>query len=307
MAIIGMVVSAALIAQYIIGSDQSIVSGRVETLNTLRREFSSVTRILVPGSSIVIFGLITFIVIHLLKAVRGKGRIFILPAIVLLAFGLLLTFTRVYWIMVLVAVLLFMVLAHRRSLIYPRLAMLGLGVGLGIVLILQAKVLDSSVISDAIVQRTRSILSASSRFKEDTLFIRYLESRYAWEKITEHPWLGIGLGNSYRSKIFNNDNISNVQGVSVHNGYLATQLKMGLPGTLAYFWLIIVFFKRALKYWYRVKTPLYQAIVLGITLSIIGMFVHSLVASPFMAVYWVATFAVAIGIIEKIYQFEGLT
>lgn len=112
--------------------------------------------------------------------------------------------------------------------------------------------------------------------------MRYLESRYAWEKIKESPWLGIGLGKAYRPLIFGNIQYENtVGGTFLHNGYLATQLKMGLPGTLAFLWLMTAFFGRFLKRWQRVRDPFHQAVVLGISLSLGGMMLHNLIASPF--------------------------
>ena len=89
--------------------------------------------------------------------------------------------------------------------------------------------------------------------------MRLLESRFAWEKITENPLLGIGLGNSYRPMIFGNITYERaVHGTIVHCGYLATQLKMGLPGTLVFLWMMIAFLRRAALRWKRIKNPFYQ-------------------------------------------------
>ncbi len=299
---VAIIVSGMILAQYIVGNDVSIVFGRVEILSTQQKKFSDITRVMVPGSSIIFFTLNTLIAIYVLKALKNRSRSLILPAIAIISFGLILTFTRIFWVMVLGATALLLLMAHRRAIIYPRMTFLAIGVAAGVVLILQSSVLNSTVIKEAMINRSISILKAPR-----TLFMRYLESRYAWEKILENPFLGIGLGNAYRPKIFGNTNYErNVGGTSVHNGYLATQLKMGIMGTVAFFWLMIAFFYRVFKKWKDIKEPLYQAVVVGIAISVGGMLIHNLVASPFLTVHWVTLAAIGMGVTEKIFQIEGI-
>lgn len=306
--IIGAVVAVLLVLQYVYGKDSSIVSGRVEILSTTEGKFADVTRVMVPGSSILLFSLNTLIAIYILKGLRRKGNTLVLYAIALLTLGLILTFTRIFWIMVVAAVVFLLIIARRRAIVYPRFSILIAGAGLVIAIILQVKVLNSTVMKEALFDRSISILKAPGKFKDDTLFMRYLESRYAWKKIVENPFLGIGLGNAYRPLIFGKIEYENIMGGTfLHNGYLATQMKMGLPGTIAFIWLMVAFFQRVRKRWRRIQNPLYRAVVVGITLSIVGMLIHNLTAAPFLAVFWVSIAAVGMGIIEKVYQFEGIS
>jgi hypothetical protein len=164
-------VAVLLLAQYILGSGTSIVSGRVEILSTPEGKFSDVTRVLVPGSSLMLFALNTAMAIYTLIA--------------LLSLGIILTFTRIFWVMILVALVMIIFLARRRAIIYPRATMLLVCAVLVVGIVLQAKVLNPKVIRDAIFNRTASILKAPSNFQHDTLFIRYLESRYAcWASVS---------------------------------------------------------------------------------------------------------------------------
>lgn len=307
MGIIASVVSGLLILQYILGRDTSIVAGRLEILNTSGQNFTDVIRILVPGASLMFFALNVFVSIYIMKGLR-YGRLFLLLSIAVLTMGMILTFTRVYWVMILTGIMFLLFLARRRAIIYPRISFLLVGVFLALVIFLQSRVLNPAVIEEAVFKRSLSILRAPSNFQHDTLFMRYLESRYAWEKIKENPWLGIGLGKAYRPLIFGKTKYENtVGGTFLHNGYLATQLKMGLPGTLTFFWLMVAFFARLLKRWRRIEDPLYQAVVLGIATSMGGMLLHNLIASPFLTVFGASVAAVSMGIVEKIYQLEGLT
>jgi O-antigen ligase len=218
------------------------------------------------------------------------------------------TFGRIHWIMVMAGTLLLLILARRRLIIYPRITFLIVGASLVLTLILQLNVLNPAAIRDAIFKRTVSIVRAPSNFKEDTLYMRYLESRFAWQRIIEHPLLGIGLGNTYRPLVFGNVDYERfIRGTNVHNGYLATQLKMGILGTLAYSWLVLAFFYRFLHKWKRIEDPLYQTVALGVAMSVGGMLIANLTASPFLTVFWVSVTAVGMGVVEKIYQFEGIT
>jgi O-antigen ligase len=253
-----------------------------------------------------LFALNTVIAVYLLKGLK-RGRLLLIFMGAILSFGMVLTFTRVFWVMILGAVVLLLFLARKRAVIYPRMVILLACGALAITLILQAQILNPKVIEQAVINRSLSILRAPRNFQHDTLFMRYLESRYAVEKIGENPLLGIGLGKAYRPIIFGNIKYeSSMGGTFLHNGYLATQLKMGVPGTVAFLWLIGFFFWRVRKRWKRIKNPLYQAVVLGITISVAGMLVNNLVASPFLTVHWVSVLGVGLGISEKIYQFEGI-
>ncbi|HEX7344161.1 MAG TPA: O-antigen ligase family protein [bacterium] len=299
-------VAGLLILQYVLGRDTSIVSGRLEILNTSGQKFKDVIRILVPGSSLIFFVLNTLMAVYILKGLQ-RSRLWLLLGIAVLMMGMILTFTRVFWVMILAGVLILLFLARRRAIIYPRISFLLFGVFWVIVVFMQSRALNPEVIEAAIYNRSLSILRAPSNFQHDTLFMRYLESRYAWEKIKESPFLGLGLGRAYRPQIFGKIEYENATGGTfLHNGYLATQLKMGLPGTLTFFWLILAFFARMLKRWRKIQNPLYQAVVLGITMSIGGMLLHNLVASPFLTVFGASVAGLALGVVEKIYQFEGL-
>ena len=305
-ALMAVAVAALLMLQYILGRDVNIISGRLEILSTTGRRFRDVMRILVPGSILIFFVLNALIAAYILKAMR-RGRLLLLLAVSILTMGMILTFTRVYWIMILASILFFLVAARRRAIIYSRTSLLLAGVAIALALFLQTRVFNAGVIEEAVLNRYVSILRAPTNFQHDTLFMRYLESRYAWEKIKESPWLGIGLGKAYRPLIFGNIEYENsVGGTFLHNGFLATQLKMGLPGTIAFIWLMVLFFSRFLRRWKRIQNPLRQAVVLGVAMSISGMLLHNLVASPFLTVYGASVAGFALGIVEKIYQFEGL-
>ncbi|MFH1861582.1 MAG: O-antigen ligase family protein, partial [bacterium] len=306
--ITSVIVAALLAVQHLIGTETSIIAGRVEMLRTAEKRYSDLTRVLIPGSSMVFFALIACIAIFVLKGLKRRARNLLLLVIATLCLGLILTFTRVFWIMVFAATVLMLIIARRQKIVYPRMTMLIVIAGLVLTLVIQTNSLNSAVIKEAVLRRSASILSATERFREDTLFVRYLESRYAWQKIVENPLLGIGLGNQYRPVIFGNVYYEKIsKGTQLHNGYFATQLKMGLLGTIVFLWLIGAFLHRFFKRWKLIKDPLYQSVALGVAVCVGGMLISNLISSPFLAIHWVAVFSVSMGVVEKIYQFEDIS
>jgi O-antigen ligase len=205
------------------------------------------------------------------------------------------------------SVLLLIFIERKRFTLYPRLTLLFACALLGGIILLQAKIIEPKIFKEAVLERSTSILRAHKNFRNDTLYMRFLESKYAWEKIKDYPLLGIGLGTPYRQNIFGNTSYErNVGGTMVHSGYLAGQLKMGILGTVTIFSMAIVFLVRAFKRWWRIETPLYRAVVLGITVYILGLMFLNIGPSPFLTVTWVAVVATSMGITERIYQLEGI-
>ncbi len=300
-------VAFLLIVQGAMGYENDIIGGRVEILNTAGQKYTEVSRVLAPGSSLVISGLITLITIYILRGIQGRKRPLILWMIALVTAGLIFTFTRSYWIIVVFSLMVLLFIERRRFSTYPRLTLVVIGALTGGALLLQTKAINSKILEEAVFERSLSIFKAPRNFRNDTLYMRYLESRYAWNKIKQYPLLGIGLGTKYRQNIFGNtDYERNVGGKMVHSGYLATQLKMGIPGTLAMLTMVLVFLWRCFHRYRKVKDPLYKAVVLGIAVNMIGMIVLNVGPSPFMTISWVPVVAVCMGLVEKIFQLEGL-
>jgi hypothetical protein len=307
MGIVAGLVAILLLVQYALGYEHSILGGRVEVLDTAGQRFGKVTRVLAPGTSVMFFFLIMAISMYILKGIRRKAGLLLLIFISILVVGLILTFARSLWIGALFAVLFICLAGRRRISTYPRITILLVGASLGYILILQTKALNTTLIRDAIMLRYQSILKARSNFHDDTLYVRYMESRYALMKIIEHPFLGIGLGNSYRPRIFGNVSYEEiVDGTMVHIGYLAVQMKMGIGGTIILLWMMVLFFSRALRRWKLVKDNLFQTVVLGGAACMLALAILNLGPSPFLVLSWIAPMGVCMGIIEKIYQLEGI-
>jgi len=301
------IIAVLLIVQTILGYENEILGGRVEVLSTAGQKFKDMTRVLIPGSSLIIFGLNCMVALYILQKRSVRGRNLLLPIIALLACGLIFTFTRSYWITVMFSVAVMLFILRRRTYMYPRLTLIIAGALVGGVILMQANVINPKIFKEAVFERSVSILKARKNFRHDTLYMRYMESKLAWEKIEKNPLLGIGLGTSYRPNIFGNTSYErDVGGTMVHSGYLAIQVKMGLPGTIVFLIMPIFFLIRAIPRWKLVKNSLYQAVLLGTITFVLGLIFLNIGPSPLISISWAPVVAVSMGIAEKIFQLEGI-
>lgn len=306
--ILAVIYSILQIIQWAIGYETDILGVRLEPLMTAGQTFKRVARVMLPGTSVILFSLNVFLSIFLYRRLKLKWRLILLSAILLTGTGMIFTFTRALWLAVSVGVLVFLFTVRRRMSIYPRIiAFLACSV-LIILLLKKTEAVNSQDLGNAVYDRTISIVNMQKNISKDTVIVRLVEIRYALKKIVENPIIGIGFGSSYRPIIFGNTDYERDRaGTFVHNGYLTIQLQMGLLGTLAFLWLIGLFFLRMKKRWRRIKDPLYQATVLGITISVVGILVFGLSSpAPIYFIYWTSVTAVGMGIVEKIYQLEGI-
>ncbi|MBU1652782.1 O-antigen ligase family protein, partial [bacterium] len=294
------IIAILLIVQTVLGYENEILGGRVEVLNTAGQKFEDMTRVLIPGSSLIILGLNCMVALYIMQKRAERGRSLLLPIIAVLVCGLIFTFTRSHWVTVMLSVATMLFVLRRRINMYPRLALIVACALIGGVILLQAKVLNPRILKEAVFERSISILDAHKNFRNDTLYMRYMESLMAWKKIKEHPLLGIGLGTVYRQNLFGNTSYErDVGGTMVHSGYLATQLKMGIPGTIVFLAMPLFFLFRSIPRWKRVKSSLYQAVLLGIIVFIMGLMFLNIGPSPFISISWVPVVAVSMGIAEK--------
>jgi len=306
--IIACILAVMQLVQWIVGYENNILGCRLEVLSTAGREYQNVARVMLQGTPIIFFNLSAILSIYVLTKLPHKTKFLLVVLIILLTVGMVATFSRALWIAVLLSSLIILFSARQRITTYPRIIMLVAGTSLIIMLFLQSHMSNAFQIKDAIFTRTMSIINMRKNIQDDTLLIRLIEFRYAWEKITNNPLLGIGFGSSYRPNIFGNVNYErNTSGTFVHSGYLAIQLKMGLLGTIVFIWMMSTFFRRFRRCWKKVKDPLYQAVILGIAASFVGILVFCITSpAPIMYVYWVSVIAVGFGIVEKIFQLEGI-
>lgn len=146
--------------------------------------------------------------------------------------------------------------------------------------------------ADLSVKRVQSLQTIKST---RTVSLRLLENRYAIAKSRNYPLFGIGFANSYRPPIYGpEDNLNSF----VHNGYLSIIVKTGLLGFGAFLWLSILFVRKGLRLWDRVDDVFLKGMLLGSTVSYLGMAFASMTSPYFFADWGVAVFGLMFALTE---------
>ena len=206
--------------------------GRYEEATIGRETITDVIRSTVPGIYLIIFALLA-VVARYLAGLQGLLSVSVLAA----AFtgALLFTFGRALWGATLIGLLL--VALHFRGLRAFRLAVVGVVVAvlaLGTIAVLKPRT------AETMLDRALSVTEEGS--SSTSLGWRIDESRMAWARIRQQPFLGIGLGGAYKAVTFQRGWEGEER--VTHNSHVFIQLKMGAIGTIALAWLLWV-------YWYQ--------------------------------------------------------
>ena len=214
---------------------------------------------------------------------KGRRRWGYGLAALLMAIAILLTYSRGAWIVGVPAALLFLLAMRGR-----RTFALGLGllVLLGVVLLL--------VVGPG---RLTSLMDPT----EGTTFFRLQLWQSSWRMIRDQPVLGVGLDNflyAYRTQYvlpaaWEEFNLSHP-----HNVVLDFWLRLGLPGLLVFFWLLVAFFRRGWRLYSDLPESGERLLVLGLMAGMVNLVAHGLVDNAFFLVDLAYTFMLMIAVIQ---------
>ena len=235
--LIGMAVFVAVVAlvQYFFGL-QFVREGRVGALETGGQIDSDLTRVQMPG--------FTFVLVAAAWALAnisqgGKRLAYGIPLLLLLAAALYVNFGRGLWVWSAVALLLCGVMLgwRRAMLIYLALALVSAVAAIGLYLVKPAVI-------DAAVHRMVSVVDEGGN--KSSFGWRKLENQAAFSRIAGSPLVGIGLGGEYRNWVYEVRSFTEHTRY-LHNGYVFTALKLGVPALLILLALFIRIWWRAVR------------------------------------------------------------
>jgi O-antigen ligase len=280
-AFMSIVVGVGMALQFFTGDRVRIFIGHFR-LESFGGRFAG--RVLPPGQSLV------WLAIPMLVAaaaiVRNRLRPWLFVAIIASAIGLLLTFTRAMWVGTLAGIILMMVLGRSAERTGLRKIFLAFASAIALVLLLLGMLTtDSEDYVGAYISRFTSLFYGDTYADESTFGARVSEINLAWEKVVEHPWLGIGTGAYYTYSLeWDQPTFSHVwKGVSyIHNVYMLILCKAGVIGLAAFLLMCITFFVRAIRIHRKIPDPMDAAVVLGAIGSTFSCMVGSLM-QPSMA------------------------
>jgi O-antigen ligase len=217
----------------------------------------------------------------------------------LLGAGLFFTFQRNYWLSAGAVLLYFVFLLPGPDNL--RLARWGLLTVAALALLFSIPSISQHPYLSAAWNRLTWGMQPETLARDASVRWRLIETRHAFESIQEEPLLGVGLRNFYRPS-YPRDSIAGPDGLRwyVHNVYLWVLVDMGLFGFLPFLWFYAAAIWRGLVCWRTVRDPGQRALVLGITLGVLGQAITNLVAPNFFQSGALVVFPIFLGVRELI-------
>jgi hypothetical protein len=304
MLLLSTAVAMAMVVQYAMGASVILLPGRVESLSVLDASYHEVTRILPPGEALVLVGFIVTLVILVLTPMRPAQLLTVLQCC-LLGIGVVLTFNRNFWVMILLAGVLLSILAGKALL--KRLLWVLPYVFVALV-ILQFTPSDSKgsvqQLLRASIERA-STLTSTDVLSADSLVFREVENKYALAHLSQIPLLGLGLGARYRPFTTLDWEAYDGRGY-IHNGHFWIMLKSGILAYLCLMWLSALFLLRGFRHWRSVSDPVLRSGVLAFTLTYVGILIACIVNPMFMQWSWAPLVGMMLGFNEAVFRSQGL-
>jgi putative inorganic carbon (HCO3(-)) transporter len=258
-------------------------------------EYEGVLRIFPPGSYLIFICLVTILSILLISN-NPKNRFLFLCILALLAVGILLTFTRTFWVVGIVCCL---VIFYFTSLKRKAKFVTYLSLSILVISALAMVFVPMNRLRVAVEERFLTLIDVNV-VRSGSAEWRLTEYKYAIRKIEESPIVGIGLSSDYRPPFFRDDQLT----YFIHNSYLWILKDMGVIGLIPFLILMMRFLIRGFKNWRSVKDSYLRAVVLGYTVGFLGLLLFALQGGTFMGHSSVSVFGFIMGLNEVVYKLD---
>lgn len=303
MMFIACAVSAAMVAQAVLGDSVHLLSGRVETLDTVGRDYFGVTRVLPPGQTLVFVMFVTTVCVLVL------GREKTSPAwtyawMGLLGAALVLTFNRNFWAAACLSLVAFALHISKKHRV--RLAAAGIAVAIVAGAVFPVMAVSGGRLgrfAHAAADRLSFIYEGKQVMRSTSLEWRLMENRFAVRAIKKEPVFGIGLGNRYRPTMpgeIDNIDFSPSMPRYAHNAYLWLGVMAGMAGLGSLLWLSVVFVHRCLRYRTMVEDGHGGGVLAGFAVSYVGLMAAAVVNPIFMQWFSIIVVALMMGVAEAL-------
>jgi O-antigen ligase len=297
------IVAIMMFIQFALGTERKIFLGqsiRVEQFG------GYAGRILPPGVDL-IWLTVPFVMAKIPIAPRRLARVLI-AGLALLLGGLLLTFTRSVWMGTLCSMVIMAILgrgAVRRGVLRMFLA-LAIFVGVLLACLQLVSTAEDNYMTPY-VRRFTSIFDPESYGEGTSAGARWMEIQAAWGSIVEHPWLGIGVGGTYRYEEDWDDygKTHYLRPVAyIHNAYVLLLTNAGVIGLATCMAMFTTFFVRARNIYHRLDNLQDKSIVM----AGMGAIASVLLASIMQPSLWyppaVPCIGIVFGLVEAVRYFR---
>jgi O-antigen ligase len=291
---IGTFVALAMVAQAAVGQAFQLLPGRVEEAGTFDSGYATL-RVLPPGHTLVYI----LFVMMLCRVILAPKKTMLYPTLLaILGAGVMLTYNRVYFVAIAIAMVALGLLVRGQEL--RRLALIGsLGVAL-LVTSLSAFTLMGGKYAEAaaaVTERFTSVFAGSKLVQSSSIEDRITENEYALQAIKKSPIIGSGLRSVYRPSIYGSrDDLE----FYIHNAYLWFLKDTGIVGLLLFLSFFFGFVVRGLRNLNAIRDESLRCTLAGFTLSGLGMIPMALVNPVFTQWYSIICIGLLSGINEVI-------
>ncbi len=267
-------------------------------------------RVVPPGH--VLIYLMATIAFCLLIGNGQSRRVRLLCALELafLGAGLLLTYTRAQWLASLTALALAFLLlpsAHKKRAVQS-VAVVTLAAVCVAGLSLGSFEEQATTIPfvGTLASRAVSVLSPADTLATDSLSWRVYETQTAVQSISDHPFLGVGLGNAYRDvTLFQDVGMGSADLTRfIHNAYLYILVKMGFLGLAAFLWFYFAFLICGWREAQALRDDQAQIIVIACVCAGVGLLQWSLTTPHFFTTESTVIVGVMVGIVAAALALE---
>jgi hypothetical protein len=278
-------------------------------------------RMMPPGIVLVYFAMIMACCLMVFTPHNRRLRTVFGLQFVWLGFGLVLTYTRALWIAAAVAlglVLIALFPAYKAHLI--RYLLIGTPVllllfGLSGVVPKQG---TSSELVTASTARFLSIFAPEETLESYSLQWRVFETEEGLRSVSEHPLVGVGLGNSYREvTTLAGEATGLMTGGSLaagelsrfarflHNSYLSIAVKMGLPALACFLWFCAALLVNSALLYRHLSEGQSRAIALAVLAGFVGLMEWSVFHQHFVQAESTAIVGLMAGLAASLYHGAG--
>jgi O-antigen ligase len=238
----------------------------------------------VPAGHVLVYLMANVAFCLLIRPPRISGaRVLFALQSAILGVSLLLSYTRAQWVASGIAVLLICAFLPRATkgklgnvlfIVIPVLAVFGWIVGS------QIAPTDGGLLPEALSSRITSIVTPTDTLSTDSLAWRLFENEQATASLINHPILGVGLGNDYRSiTLFQGEangvrwNLGGDGRLTrwVHNSYFYVAVKMGILALGAFFVFCLAFLVGGTRAYFSMPDSPEKFVTLAIVSSFAGL------------------------------------
>jgi O-antigen ligase len=165
---------------------------------------------------------------------------------------------------------------------------------------------------DALAARVLSIFTLRETLESSSLQWRLFEADEALRSIGEHPWLGVGLGNSYREvTLLRGEASGHVTGSLIagtlsrftryiHSSYLSIGTKMGLPALLCFWCFCAMSLINGWQLYRSTKDGQIRSLVLAVVAGLAGLLLWSITHPHLMEAPSTVVVGLVIGLLAGI-------